>query len=233
MVGKYFAVDYCSGQFWSVEEDDSNQWVIDEVSGTEGFGWSTFGHDVNGEMYVVNQQGGTVYHLIDEDCLNFEPSINIAIGANELAVDGALDMTTVSWYLDGNLIPDETGNVLNATEEGLYMVEFTSPEGCYGVSDELFFSPNSVYELTAPWDLRSFPNPSSDVLTLSVSGGTDVVDEVLLVNAIGKTVYSEFIGQAGTDIQHTIDVSAMAAGQYSLLIRSGKRYFDMQVTVSR
>jgi glucose/arabinose dehydrogenase len=59
--GAYFFGDYCSGIIWSLQRD-GNQWqMIKRLE--SGVRISSFGDDVNGELYVVDH-GGAVYRLI-------------------------------------------------------------------------------------------------------------------------------------------------------------------------
>lgn len=126
MQGKYFCVDYCSGQFWSVEPDDANGWVVDEVTGNEGLGWSAFGADSSGELYVANQSQGIIYQLVDEDCVGFEPTVS---------VDGTTLSASVGvsyqWYLNGQPLLGANLVTLVATSSGEYSVGVESAVGCF------------------------------------------------------------------------------------------------------
>ncbi len=133
MQGKYFCVDYCSGQFWSIELDDTNNWVVDEASITFGFGSTAMGADINGEMYVSNQVSGTVSRVVDIDCVGYSVSLD--------AVDADLTATTggdvYQWYLDGEVIIGADMETFTATESGLYSVEILSADGCKAWTNEV------------------------------------------------------------------------------------------------
>ena len=59
--GAYFFGDYCSGIIWSLQRD-GDQWQMTQRL-ESGLRISSFGEDVNGELYVVDH-GGAVYQLI-------------------------------------------------------------------------------------------------------------------------------------------------------------------------
>ncbi len=61
LYGNYFLADYCSGQLWRMvqTEEGWNTAVINNV----GFLVSTFGEDVQGELYIVDQAAGTIYQI--------------------------------------------------------------------------------------------------------------------------------------------------------------------------
>jgi len=58
--GVYFFGDYCSGIIWSLQRD-GDQWLMTKRL-ESGVRISSFGEDVNGELYVIDH-GGAVYQL--------------------------------------------------------------------------------------------------------------------------------------------------------------------------
>jgi glucose/arabinose dehydrogenase len=61
MQGAYFFGDYCSGIIWSLQRE-GDRWEMTKRL-ESGVQISSFGEDVDGELYVVDH-GGAVYHLI-------------------------------------------------------------------------------------------------------------------------------------------------------------------------
>lgn len=62
LYGNYFFADYCSGAMWRIFPNSAGTWDMAEVART-GFLVSSFGEDAQGEVYVVDQIGGSVYKL--------------------------------------------------------------------------------------------------------------------------------------------------------------------------
>jgi glucose/arabinose dehydrogenase len=61
MQGAYFFGDYCSGIIWSLQRD-GDQWQMTKRL-ESGVQISSFGEDVNGELYVIDH-GGAIYQLV-------------------------------------------------------------------------------------------------------------------------------------------------------------------------
>ncbi|MBI3242776.1 MAG: PQQ-dependent sugar dehydrogenase [Chloroflexi bacterium] len=62
--GIYFFADYCSGIIWSLTPQADGAWERNVFMNTD-FTISSFGEDVNGELYVVDH-GGAVYRLVKQ-----------------------------------------------------------------------------------------------------------------------------------------------------------------------
>lgn len=65
LTGNYFLTDYCTGTIWRLFQQ-SNEWQADMVLETD-LVISTFGEDVNGELYVVNYWNGSIFRLGSEE----------------------------------------------------------------------------------------------------------------------------------------------------------------------
>jgi len=67
IAGAYFFTDYCSGTVWALTRDASGAWTTTAVIGSPSSyaGYSSFGEDVAGELYVTDLSNGTVYHLTE------------------------------------------------------------------------------------------------------------------------------------------------------------------------
>jgi len=59
--GNYFVSDYCSGIIWRLFPQ-ADGWLADAILDTDHT-ISTFGEDVNGELYVVNYWSGAIYRI--------------------------------------------------------------------------------------------------------------------------------------------------------------------------
>lgn len=56
LYGKYLFGDYCNGNIWQLERNDSAKWVMTKLAAT-GLNISSFGEDNQGELYVVDHRG--------------------------------------------------------------------------------------------------------------------------------------------------------------------------------
>jgi glucose/arabinose dehydrogenase len=60
--GKYFFADYCSDRIWTLHKDTKG-WVKEDFGRFAGSGFSTFGEDSKGELYVASHLLGIVYRI--------------------------------------------------------------------------------------------------------------------------------------------------------------------------
>ncbi|MFK7804999.1 MAG: PQQ-dependent sugar dehydrogenase [Anaerolineae bacterium] len=63
LYGNYFFADYCSSQMWRLFPNADGSYNMAMLS-RPGFFISSFGEDVNGEIYLTNQVGGEVYKIV-------------------------------------------------------------------------------------------------------------------------------------------------------------------------
>jgi glucose/arabinose dehydrogenase len=63
LYGNYFYGDYCSGNMWSLLRQPDGTWVNNQVFGLRGLFISSFGEDVNGELYLLSYGDGVVYQI--------------------------------------------------------------------------------------------------------------------------------------------------------------------------
>ena len=130
LYGKYIFCDYISGNFFTLEPDGAGGWtsqfydyVIDHIT--------SFGENVNGEIYLCINDNGNVYKLIDR-CADVNLSViitdasapTINNGAVNLTVTGATAPIIYNW---SNGATTEDINFLSA---GNYSVTVTDVLGC-------------------------------------------------------------------------------------------------------
>jgi glucose/arabinose dehydrogenase len=63
--GKYFFADYCSDRIWTLHKDASG-WVREDFGQFSGNGFSTFGEDNKGELYVAGLSNGVIYRIASQ-----------------------------------------------------------------------------------------------------------------------------------------------------------------------
>lgn len=62
MRGNYLFADYCSGTIWSLFQLTDGSWVENQLLRTD-LALSSFGEDMNGELYVLDQINGAIFQL--------------------------------------------------------------------------------------------------------------------------------------------------------------------------
>lgn len=117
MIGHYFLADYCSGRFWDIVSDGGGGWTATMHTNLMAYGYASFGEDINGEMYVVNQSNGNVYRLTEDTVAG--PILDITKSGPGQAAPGELITYTLTVVNSGsspanNLVISDTVPV-NAT----------------------------------------------------------------------------------------------------------------------
>jgi hypothetical protein len=99
---------------------------------------------------------------------------------------------------------------------GSYTVVVTDANGCsFEWTTEVLVG---VTEFVAEWSTRVYPNPSQGIFQVVLEGlqGERVALEV--VDAQGRMVWSEQLGQRAGTLQTTMDLQGLSSGLYHLII---------------
>ncbi|MFQ5741496.1 MAG: PQQ-dependent sugar dehydrogenase [Acidobacteriota bacterium] len=63
LVGNYILNDYCTGNFWTLLQDDLGVWQATFHPGLGGFGFVAYGEGSEGELYAANIADGFIYQV--------------------------------------------------------------------------------------------------------------------------------------------------------------------------
>ncbi len=141
-LGLYFFADYCSDEIGYAEFSGGN-WSLTFVSTPNNNGWSTFGEDINGELYIAGLVSGTIFKLADgnlsvnefnqpifkmypnpvDNELNFDFNENIPLAIRFYDLQGKL-ISEASEF-DSSLLTISTKNL----SQGLYIVQVLNTNG--------------------------------------------------------------------------------------------------------
>jgi endoglucanase len=81
-------------------------------------------------------------------------------------------------------------------------------------------------ELASEHDIKTYPNPTNDLLNVSISGELKS-NEILLYDLLGKVVFQKTLASAATEA--TIDMSKLPAGLYKLIVISDTGFLSKNV----
>lgn len=220
LYGRYIFTDYCAGDFLSSTPEGQ----LDTLLMTTTAGYSAFGEDMAGEMYVVDVSGGTVKKIVDA-CPMDDPQVNF---------DGTTlyssDATTWQWYLDGTAVTGATGQTLDPQVDGTYTVQ-----AGFGAPCELFSEPLVVIiseiHTTGTNVPVIFPQPATDRLHLRAATPNSNGSSIELLDAAGRMVRS-LEWPAGA-LEFTFSVAGLAPGTYILRGTSAGGTWRQAVEVAR
>ncbi|MDG5491686.1 PQQ-dependent sugar dehydrogenase [Psychroserpens sp. SPM9] len=143
--GLYFFADFCSNDIGYVEETSPGNFNLTLLGAFSGGGWSAFGEDINGELYVTSLFNGIVYKVVESNLSVDEPSISdIKMYPNPATNNVTFDLLNNSNPIQEINIHDVQGKLVTsrtnfdaqlitistkALTSGLYLVEIISSQG--------------------------------------------------------------------------------------------------------
>lgn len=154
----------------------------------------------NGPVLNVTQSGTYSVTVADANGCGGTDSVSITFNAPfvpEISLEGnvltASGEGTFSWLLNGEPIPNETGNALNVQGPGAYSLAFTDTNGCISFSNAVIIT--SVNEVSESF-IRTYPNPASTELTIDYGNFALMSGYQLRIeNSLGQQVFQTNINQ--------------------------------------
>ncbi len=92
MYGKYFFADYCSDRIWTIHKEEGT-WVVEEFGQFTGNNFSTFGEDVNGNIYIAGYSSGTIY-LVGDNSTGINLGIHVFLEGPYSGAQMTTDLNT-------------------------------------------------------------------------------------------------------------------------------------------
>lgn len=110
---------------------------------------------------------------------------------------------TYAWYKDGMLLPGNT-HTMTASGDGVYQVIVTYANDCSARSmARVVQMPSGIGSVANRNDIRIFPNPVQDDLTIKTLGHKDELLTVTLSNITGSVIYAQsFKREVAVPFQH-------------------------------
>lgn len=109
LYGDYVFTDFCSGQFWTIEDNGCGgfETIIDERGASQNY--SSFGEDANGELYLAGVSTGEIFRIRSSCTMTVSATQTNAaclteeLGSIDLIIEGADDVQ-INWS-DGQVGP--------------------------------------------------------------------------------------------------------------------------------
>ena len=203
--------------------------TISTVDLSYAYQWYVNGSPIAGATnpnYVVYFSGiYTVVAINPNSCVSFSdtltavycnpfvtPSIAMT-STNDLVLSNYPVASTIGWFLDDVLIPNQQNDTLTPLSNGNYQVQLTDPFGCtYSTSN--FQVDVSVSENTfEQWMI--YPNPVKDVLSIQVDE-TMIGTTFELLDISGRRLLSSMIDKSTT----LVEMSSFPNGAYFLCVNN-------------
>ncbi|MEM1326007.1 MAG: T9SS type A sorting domain-containing protein [Bacteroidota bacterium] len=180
--------------------------------------------------YTSPQGGCTVVAMPVSVVVNELPVIPVFENVDNLLrlVDETVltDDLTLEWYLEGELLADETDPTLCAGTSGNYVLLLRdNTTGCENtfemaveVDTDIINCNISNTTTLVLQHFRLYPNPVADILSLELETAFNAALEVRLIDALGRTHWLQQLLSG----QHQFDLSTLPSGWYLLQLTDGE-----------
>ena len=82
---------------------------------------------------------------------------------------------------------------------------------------------DGLFEIKFELDFRLFPNPVQDIITLELNQATGRNIQIQLYDVAGRLIQTAELDKTGNYIKTTIDVKALPAGSYEIMLTDGAK----------
>jgi hypothetical protein len=147
-------------------------------------------------------------------------TVNV-VGSTSLSATGFVKLKSspaladgYQWYKNGNVIAGATTSTYITSVGGSFVAGVTKL-GCTGYSNTIVIAPTTPKEnqgitSDASFELSAYPNPVSDVLTVTITGIEGAKGTIQMMDFNGRLVATQEMKQAST----TINMGGYASGVY-------------------
>jgi len=226
---------FCDGDSVVLTCNDTNaiQWYVDGnmLIGETG---SSLSVNTSGDYSVIitNSTGCTAQSVVSSVIVNPNPpKPTFYVAGNTL--NCVLSGYMLQWYFQNNVLTGETGQTLNAAQQGTYFVTATdSASGCSTVSDTILFTPVSATELVSQsFTAMLSPNPAAGEVLLTLTSAINSVTQIQIMEMTGKLIsQQEFNSQRGIT-RFPVSLNGYSKGLYLVRITQGNNSKTLRLAV--
>ncbi len=196
------------------------------LEGPEGFDAYLWTGNSTDQDLTVDAGGSYTLIVYDENgCASLPTTVQVTMHPlPEASINFSNDRLTAGqaaayqWYLFDEVIAGATESFLsiNVLRYGIYSVKLISNQGCEVISDPF------IYLITGPeiipgYEVRIFPNPSSDKLNINLVGD-ETTKTWKIFDSRGSLVFSN----TGVAL-HALDITDWSSGLYTIRIETAGR----------
>ena len=214
--GVYLGIDYCSGYLFGIRRLETND-IETYDFGNNGFGFTTFGQDADGEMYLA-KTSGVIYKLVDP-CHSQIPEL--IFNNDSLLVDSAENH---HWFLNGEMIEGANDAFYIPSEFGIYYCIIENEYGCNIQSNEIDLTYLNI-DANQKDEFIISPNPFNS--SISIQGFKHNINELTLYTLSGNVIWNKRMENSESlNIQLPSDLSN---GPYMIQLTDdkGNRYTQL------
>jgi hypothetical protein len=136
------------------------------------------------------------------------------------------------WYRDGVVIQGAVGQTYEVTEDGTYTVIVTLNDCSSDVSNSIVILHTGIENLDAQV-LNVYPNPSDGTFWLSVNSQVNSLFDMEVLNNTGTCVFKQNNLQVNGIFKQHFDLSHLAAGMYTIVLRSDSKQMVQKIIIKK
>lgn len=214
------------------------------IAGATSYTWND---NSSNATKLVNSAGIYTVHVTNGNC-EFDATIQVSImpapsvsgiqvtdnGNRQytFTATGASNVTEYQWnYGDG--ITEDGGATISHTyaSSGIYTVILTYKNDCGSsiITQVVDTETTSVKESNTTTNLKVYPNPAKDILTIAIPENTHA-KSVQLINVLGQVTYAKTLEGVSN---LSIDVSTMNKGVYILKVATSQGITTRKVLITK
>jgi hypothetical protein len=227
-----------NGVTYSVPSDPNTEnyiWTIPaDVTIVSGSGTNSITVD-----FAMNAVSGNFTYYGENNCGTSEIT-TLAVTVNPIPATPVItaDMYTLTsnaaegnqWYRDGIIIDGAVSHTFDVIENGIYTVIVTLNDCSSEVSNSIEIVNVGLNEINTP-QISIYPNPNSGAFWLTITLSNSTTFEIEVLNRYGSSVYkTNDIIVSGT-FKQFIDLRNLAAGVYSIVLKSDSHQIIRKIVI--
>lgn len=179
LYGKYVYADYCNNKIYMLRETTPGVYINSTLLDVAGQGFSSFGEDRYGELYLTDRDNSKLYGISDTSSCS--PVANLNVASSVTTCDSIYTFKTpynpvmlYQWSYNGVTINGADSNVYVANQNGTYSVTVANfTNGCITNSDTVTLNLNAVITVSfTGLDSAYCVNYAPSTLVGNPAGGT-------------------------------------------------------------
>lgn len=129
MYGYYLCADFVSGNWWWIYPDGAGGWMNERMDDVQ-LDVSSFGEDINGELYCTELYSGQIFHITDAcgDFMISATATDYICGVQDAAIDLTINAGDAPFTIDWST--GETDEDIIVSASGVYSVTVSDDAGC-------------------------------------------------------------------------------------------------------
>ena len=195
----------------------------------QNYEWS---NGENTSSVLINQVDTiSVYGRNEKGCRIYSDTIEISVG-NPLPNPSitSLGQTLISsngpnyqWYLNDNILPGDTNQVIYPDSIGYYSVSITGPDGCSSFSNAFEWTLSLLEQLNN--NIKVYPNPTSDLLT--IHSNNSKISKIRVLSVLGNCLINKDVDTS----EVTLSLNKLSRGNYLIQIETDNNIVVKKISV--